>query len=94
MKKVFSTVLMAAMICGFVACGNSKTPVTEPGESDVIETQQVADTVAVDTSDVVTRGGTESEGFGRCFESGCHCKAFKGRGDTCGNCGHAYRRHY
>lgn len=36
----------------------------------------------------------KSEGFGRCLESGCYCKAFKGRGQTCQNCGHAYKRHY
>lgn len=33
-----------------------------------------------------------SQGFGRC--SKCYCKSFEGRGDTCRNCGHAYRLHY
>ena len=83
---------MTAMAYGFMACGNSRTPATEQGEADVAES--VFDTTAVDTSDVVTRGATDSEGFGRCLESGCYCKEFKGRGQTCRNCSHAYRRHY
>ena len=43
-----------------------------------------------------TRGEVDSnkEGFGRCSASGCYCKAFEGRGQTCRNCGHAYRKHY
>lgn len=76
------------MVCGFMACGNSKAPATEQVESEQVETEEVADSAAI------TRGGTESEGFGRCLESGCYCKAFKGRGQTCQNCGHAYKRHY
>lgn len=94
MKKIFCTIAMAAIVCGFVACGNSKAPVTEQAGSESNAIEEVEDTSVVDTSAVVTRGGTESEGFGRCGESGCNCKAFKGRGDTCGNCGHAYRKHY
>lgn len=93
MKKIFGVLAMTAMVCGFMACGNSKVPATEQVEGETVEAAELADTAAVDTS-VVTRGGTESEGFGRCGESGCNCKEFKGRGDTCGNCGHAYRRHY
>ena len=61
--------------------------------SKINDMANTAASMDVDTSAVVTRGGSESEGFGRCWESGCHCKAFKGRGDTCGNCGHAYRQH-
>lgn len=41
---------------------------------------------------IVIRGGTASEGFGRC--SKCNCKEFEGRGQTCRNCGHAYKAHY
>lgn len=65
-----------------VALGNSseKTSV-ERGESVVIGANPAETNV-------------QSEGFGRCLESGCYCKAFKGRGQTCQNCGHAYRRHY
>ena len=93
MKKIFSVMVMTAMVCGFMACGNSKAPATEQVESEQVETVEVADSAAVDTS-VVTRGGRESEGFGRCLESGCYCKEFKGRGETCRNCGHAYKKHY
>lgn len=89
MKKLFGTIVMTVMVCGFFACGNTKTPTTEQTDNASVEIEEVEDTSAV-----VTRGGTESEGFGRCGESGCNCKAFKGRGDTCGNCGHAYRKHY
>lgn len=82
-----------------MACGNSKVPATEQAEKDltateVVEEQEAADVEEADTTEAVTRGGTESEGFGRCAESGCYCKEFKGRGQTCRNCGHAYRRHY
>lgn len=87
------------MVCGFVACGNSKAPVTEQGEMTVTETVPEADTTAsdtisVDTTVAVTRGNADSEGFGRCLVSGCYCKEFEGRGQTCRNCGHAYKRHY
>lgn len=84
---------MTAVVSGFIACGNSKTPATERVESEPVEAEEVEDTSALDTS-VVMRGGTESEGFGRCLQSGCYCKEFEGRGQTCRNCGHAYRRHY
>lgn len=33
-----------------------------------------------------------AQGFGRCNK--CYCKHFEGRGETCRNCGHAYRVHY
>lgn len=33
-----------------------------------------------------------AQGFGRC--SKCSCKSFEGRGQTCRNCGHAYKAHY
>lgn len=93
MKKIFGVFVMTALVCGFMACGNSKAPATDQVENEPIETEDVADSSVVDTT-VVTRGGTESEGFGRCLESGCYCKEFKGRGETCRNCGHAYKRHY
>ena len=87
------------MVCGLMACGNSKAPATEQVDEEQAATEVVAeqdsvDAVEADTTEAVTRGGTESEGFGRCFESGCYCKEFKGRGQTCQNCGHAYKRHY
>lgn len=84
---------MSAVALGFMACGNAKAPANDGTEADVVETEEMADTSFVDTT-AVTRGGSESGGFGRCLESGCYCKEFKGRGQTCGNCGHAYKRHY
>jgi len=90
MKRILGTLVMTIMVFGFMACGNTKTPVVEVDSNDSIS----IDTTDVDTSAVVTRGSTTSEGFGRCLESGCYCKEFKGRGQTCRNCGHAYRRHY
>ena len=94
MKKIMSVFAVTVMVCALMACGNSKSPATEQQvECESVETVETTDTAAVDTS-VVTRGGTESEGFGRCLESGCYCKEFKGRGQTCRNCGHAYKRHY
>lgn len=94
MKKIFSAVLMTAVVCGFMSCGNSKVSDTEKTKDGMNETEkeEQIDTTAADTADEVVRG--DAEGFGRCLESGCYCKAFKGRGQTCRNCGHAYRRHY
>ena len=94
MKRIMYMVVIATVVCGFMACGNSKTPAAEQSENEATAMEEVAGTSVTDTSAVVTRGGTESEGFGRCAESGCYCKEFKGRGQTCQNCGHAYRRHY
>ncbi|UXE62542.1 MAG: hypothetical protein KA717_07215 [Woronichinia naegeliana WA131] len=33
-------------------------------------------------------------GYGACSSSGCNCKSYEGRGDTCENCGHNYDRHW
>ena len=94
MKKSFSLFILSVTVCGFIACGNSKSPATEQVATESEEIVEKADSSAIDTTEVVTRGGSESEGFGRCSESGCYCKEFKGRGETCRNCGHAYKRHY
>lgn len=99
MKKTMSVFAVTAMVCGLMACGNTKAPATEQAEEEQTATEVAAEQEAVDaeeadTTETVTRGGTESEGFGRCLESGCYCKEFKGRGQTCRNCRHAYRRHY
>lgn len=93
MKKYIGIFVVAVMVCGLMSCGNSKTPATEQNETKVTEIELEDDIASEDTS-AVTRGESGSEGFGRCFESGCYCKAFKGRDQTCQNCGHAYRRHY
>lgn len=86
---------MTAMIFGLMSCGNSKSPASAVQEEvEMVEVEEVIDEPEADTSAVVTRGGSESGGFGRCLQSGCYCKAFEGRGQTCRNCGHAYSRHY
>ena len=59
-------------------------------ESAVLE--DVVEPCGSDSIKAVTRNGTASEGFGRC--SKCNCKEFEGRGQTCRNCGHAYKAHY
>jgi hypothetical protein len=33
-------------------------------------------------------------GYGACAVSGCNCRAYEGRDNTCGNCGHNYERHW
>lgn len=53
---------------------------------DIVET---VDSCGTDSIEVITRSGSESEGFGRCLVRGCNCKEFEGRGETCRNCGHA-----
>ena len=32
-------------------------------------------------------------GYGACYASSCHCKAFEGSDSTCSNCGHSYYKH-
>ena len=99
MKNIFRAFFMTAMFCGFIACNNPKTFNTEQVETTVVDVEIEADSIVIDTAtvdtiDAVTRGGADSEGFGRCLVSGCYCKEFEGRGQTCRNCGHAYKRHY
>lgn len=103
MKKIFLTATIAMSMFGLVSCNSSSAP--SQNDVDSLSTNLVEDSLMVDS--IPTRGGLEvfgeespsgtevqSEGFGRCLESGCYCKEFKGRGQTCRNCGHAYRRHY
>lgn len=103
MKKLIGIFAMSAMMFGMVACGSSETKEANQEEVAVQEEVMLPDTVvaATDESSVeadeasteeVSRG--EGEGFGRCSVSGCHCKEFEGRGQTCRNCGHAYKKHY
>lgn len=98
MKKIMSVFAVTVIMCGLMACGNSKAPAEQAEEertaTEMAAEQKAVDAEEADTTEAVTRGGTESEGFGRCAESGFYCKEFKGRGQTCQNCGHAYRRHY
>lgn len=103
MRMLFYLTFIALSITCITSCGNSSTQ----GQTDVdsLSATAVEDSSEIDS--ISARGdlevfgaespsGTEvqSEGFGRCLESGCYCKEFKGRGQTCRNCGHAYKRHY
>lgn len=98
MKSLTLAIAVSAMM--FVSCGNSaKSGNDTVAEEETTETvlQGESDSCGIDDAcndSIVTRGGTASEGFGRCFQSGCYCKAFEGRGQTCRNCGHAYKKHY
>lgn len=91
---------IAIAICAMMlaSCGNSaKTSNETEVEGQITETAShvepdSCDAVEVCNDSIVTRGGTSSEGFGRC--SKCNCKEFEGRGQTCRNCGHAYKAHY
>lgn len=61
----------------------------------IVEEATIEDVVEpCDTTAAVTRGANAGEGFGRCLASSCNCKSFEGRGQTCRNCGHAYKKHY
>lgn len=96
LKSLSIAIAMCAMV--LTSCGNSAKT------SNKTETEElITDTLSQDKTDscdadeacidsIVTRGGTASEGFGRC--SKCNCKEFEGRGQTCRNCGHAYKAHY
>lgn len=93
---------LAVAICAMMlaSCSNStKSDSNSTFEEETTEVVSQEDTDSCDADEVcndsiVTRGGTASEGFGRCLASGCHCKEFEGRGQTCRNCGHAYKKHY
>lgn len=97
--KIKSLSLAIAMCTMMLAsCGNStKTSNGTEAEEQITETVSQAESDSIDEYEVcndsiITRGGTASEGFGRC--SKCNCKEFEGRGQTCRNCGHAYKAHY
>ena len=82
MKKIYGILVIIVFACGIVSCKNSKTAESQQKENDSTNVEEIIDTIS------------STRGFGRCLESGCYCKEFKGRGQTCGNCGHAYKRHY
>lgn len=80
------------------SCSNANADAASPKEDSV---EAVSESVVLEEAvepssnvEAVTRGETSGEGFGRCLASGCHCKSFEGRGQTCRNCGHAYKKHY
>jgi len=92
---------LAFALCFILAsCGNAnktdvdstKTKEVEVTERAIIVENDSCNAECVENDSIVTRGGTASEGFGRC--SKCNCKEFEGRGQTCRNCGHAYKAHY
>lgn len=91
---------LAVAVCAMMlaSCGNSvKTDNDSVAEKEAVEVASQVENDSCDADEVcndsiVTRGGTASEGFGRC--SKCNCKEFEGRGQTCRNCGHAYKAHY
>lgn len=102
MKNLTYLLLVTALI-GHASCSNSTK--SNPAEADSVLTEMVSDFTRDDTTS--TRGDSEvfgaetptttelqSEGFGRCLQSGCYCKKMEGRGETCRNCGHAYKKHY
>lgn len=95
-KSLSITIAICAMM--LASCGNSAKPSNQTeAEEQITETvSQVepnsCDAYVVCNDSIITRGGTTSEGFGRC--SKCNCKEFEGRGQTCRNCGHAYKAHY
>lgn len=99
MKLKLLSLAIAIYAMMFASCGNSAQG------SDAVSGQETTENVAQTETDscdveevcndsIVTRGGTPSEGFGRCLVRGCNCKEFEGRGQTCRNCGHAYKKHY
>ena len=88
-----ATCAMMLASCGNSAkSGNETAADTETTETVTQVEDNTCDTDQVYNDSIVTRGGTSSEGFGRC--SKCNCKEFEGRGQTCRNCGHAYKAHY
>lgn len=89
------SVMVVMSVTLFASCGNSKQDSSSDSQNveSAAEGTPLEETVEPsDSIEVVTRGGGDSEGFGRC--SKCSCNAFEGRGDVCKNCGHAYKAHY
>lgn len=95
-------VFLCASICCILASCNNSQKADNDSSAAVYETAVQEDTIiisndsciadCVENDSIVVRGGSTSEGFGRC--SKCNCKEFEGRGQTCRNCGHAYKAHY
>lgn len=90
MKKLFIKLTIIVVVGGLCACSNSETKKEKQVKNNTTE-EMIGVSYSPKNSEVTS---TESEGFGRCSKSGCYCKAFKGRGQTCQNCGHAYKLHY
>lgn len=89
-----ATSLLFAVSCGNTKASNNCVELEEGGilAEEVAETSLEEIVEPSDSINVISRSGSDSEGFGRC--SKCACKKFEGRGDVCKNCGHAYKKHY
>lgn len=85
MKKFMICLFAAVAALGVMATANTS-------ELNVSATCDHSHETCVTSTEATTH--VESEGFGRCLKSGCHCKEFEGRGQTCRNCGHAFNKHY
>ena len=66
---------MITLNCRYIVGSNSKAPTAEHVKSESVETEDVADSSAVDTI-VDSPSGTEKEDFGCRLESECYCKKF------------------
>lgn len=96
--KLLSVAFAVCMM--FASCGNAnkteadsiQTSEEEVTEQTIVVEDDSGDADEVCNDSILTRGGGDSEGFGRC--SKCNCKEFEGRSQTCRNCGHAYNKHY
>lgn len=86
MKKTILATMLIALSCGFMALAGSTRNSELKAHNDSHECTL--------THDCEDHSPLESDGFRRCSKSGCYCKEFEGRGETCRNCGHAYRAHY
>lgn len=83
------------MICLFAAVAALGVVATaNTSESNANATHAHLQETCVTTTTTEATTHVEREGFGRCLKSGCHCKDFEGRGETCRNCGHAFNKHY
>ena len=104
MKFLFVYSVITMVMTSLVSCNNTSSKSNQKNidstSVDISKDSIIEDSISVrgdlEVFGAESPSGTEvqSEGFGRCLESGCYCKEFKGRGQTCRNCGHAYKRHY
>lgn len=90
MQKLFGVFMVAVMMTTYTACSNSNSNSLQKQQDATGE----ASGVTFSAKEESVKESSDAEGFGRCSVSGCNCKEFEGRGDTCGNCGHAYKKHY
>lgn len=95
--RIKSISIVFALCMTFASCGNSNktqagsdhTSDVDLSEATIVVEDDSCEVDSVYNNSIVARGGTASEGFGRCLQRGCNCKSFEGRGQTCRNCGHA-----